>query len=234
MKHLHNFQEYNESNSVNKNYTLHHLNEIRRHGHGDGSGRMTGLALAAGAALAGTALLGHNFTEPVTKAKAEYNETEVAHFPEFFVTTLSGDRDIAVSVNDVDGTIGCHAPHGKGGSSNTITVEEGTDKVYFRFSTLGSYVYATTNPSHLPDANMIDLSKLEVVEETDGYKILQFNSTWSSVDYILVNKGYTNKEHEFEMNGKKYTYFEKSVKRHGLPGPDSFWKSEHAFVIKCK
>jgi uncharacterized protein YuzE len=198
MKHLNNFEEYNESN----------LGKF-----------------VAGAAIAGATLWGANaIMNPVTKAKARYQETELAHFPEFYVTTLGMDDNIQVSVNENDGVIGCQMKEGKH-SRYTITVEEGANQVYYKLSTFGEYIYATTNKSDLPNGEMINLQDLEVVEETGEYRILRVPSFWSSLDFILVNKGYSNNKNEFEMNGVRYTYFEKSF---------SFLEGRGSFVIKCK
>ena len=50
-------------------------------------------------------------------------------------------------------------------------------------------------------------------------------SFWSGLDFILVNKGYGNTKDEFEMNGDRYTYFEKSF---------GFLEGHASFVVKCK
>jgi hypothetical protein len=198
MKHLNNFEEHNES-KLGKFF--------------------------AGAAVAGATLWGANaIMNPVTKATAKYQETDLAHFPEFLVITLGMDDNIQVSVNENDGVIGSQMKHGKH-TRYTITVEEGTDKVYYKVSTFGGYIYATTNKSNLPGSEMIDLSELEVVEENNEYRILRVPSFWSSLDFILVNKGYGNPKNEFEMNGERYTYFEKSF---------SFLEGRASFVVKCK
>ncbi len=198
MKHLNNFEEYNESN----------LGKF-----------------VAGAAIAGATLWGANaIMNPNTKAKATYNETELAHFPEFYVTTLGMDDNIQVSVNENDGVIGCKMKHGKH-SRYTITVEEGTTKVYYKMSTFGEYIYATTNKSDLPGSDPVDLTDLEIVEETGEYRILRVPSFWSGLDFILVNKGYSNIKNEFEMNGERYTYFEKSF---------SFLEGRGSFVVKVR
>lgn len=198
MKHLNNFEEYNES-KLGK--------------------------FVAGAAVAGATLWGANaIMNPVTKATARYQETDLAHFPEFHVITLGMDDNIQVSVNENDGVIGSQMKHGKH-TRYTITVEEGTDKVYYKVSTFGEYIYATSNKSNLPGSEMIDLSELEVVEENNEYRILRVPSFWSSLDFILVNKGYGNPKNEFEMNGERYTYFEKSF---------SFLEGRASFVVKCK
>lgn len=198
MKHLNNFEEYNEGKLGN---------------------------FVAGAAVAGATLWGANaIMNPVTKAKATYNETELAHFPEFDVITLGMDDNIQVSVNENDGVIGCKMKHGKH-SRYTITVEEGVDKVYYKMSTFGEYIYATTNKSDLPGSDPVDLTELEIVEETGEYRILRVPSFWSGLDFILVNKGYSNIKNEFEMNGERYTYFEKSF---------SFLEGRGSFVVKVR
>lgn len=198
MKHLNNFEEFNES-KLSK--------------------------FIVGGALAGATLYGANaIMNPVTKATAEYNETELAHFPEFYVRTLGMDDNLKVSVNENDGVIGCQMKHGKY-TRYTITVEEGVDKVYYKTSSFGEYIYATTNQSDLPGGSLLNLSGLEVVEENNDYKILRVPSFWSGLDFILVNKGYSNPKNEFEMNGEKYTYFEKSL---------SFLEGRASFVIKSR
>jgi hypothetical protein len=198
MKYLNNFEEHNESK-----FTKY----------------------VAGAALAGATLWGADaIMNPNTKVSAEYQETELSHFPEFYVKTLGMDDNIQVTVNDIDGVIGCKTRQGKR-NSYTVTVEEGQDIIYYKLSTWGDYVYATTNKSSLPDGDMIDLSKLEVVEETSNYKILSVPSFWSGLDLIFVNKGYSNTKDEFEMNGQKYTYLEKSF---------GFIQGSESFVIKCR
>ena len=200
MKHLNNFEEYSQNESKLTKYIT-------------------------GAAIAGATLYGANaIMNPNTKASAEYQETELAHFPEFYVRTLGMDDNIQVTVNDVDGVIGCKTSQGKH-SSYTITVEEGQDIIYYKVSKWGEYIYATTNKSILPNSNMINLSELEVVEETSNYKILSVPSFWSGLDLIFVNKGYSNPKDEFEMNGQKYTYLEKSF---------GFVQGSESFVIKCK
>ena len=198
MKHLNNFEEFNEGKLSN---------------------------FVAGAAVAGATLWGANaIMNPNTKATAKYQETELAHFPEFYVTTLGMDNNLSVSVNENDGVIGCQMRQGKH-SRYSITVEEGQDIIYYKLSTFGEYCYATTNKSNLPAGSMIDLSELEVVEENNEYRILRVPSFWSSLDFILVNKGYGNPKNEFEMNGQKYTYFEKSF---------SFLEGRGSFVVKCR
>jgi len=198
MKHLENFEEFNE-------------------------GKLS--KFIAGAALAGATLYGANaIMNPVTKASSRYQETELAHFPEFSVTTLGMDDDIHVSVNDNDGVIACQTQHGKY-KRYTITVEEGVNSVYYKLSTFGEYIYATSNKSDLPSGELIDLSKLDIVEETNDYKILRVPSFWSGLDFILVNKGYNNTKNEFEMKGERYTYIEKSF---------GFLDGRASFVIKCK
>jgi hypothetical protein len=92
-------------------------------------------------------------------------------------------------------------------------------------STFGEYIYATTNKSDLPGSEPIDLTELEIVEETGEYRILRVPSFWSSLDFILVNKGYSNTKNEFEMNGERYTYFEKSF---------SFLEGRASFVVKVR
>ena len=68
MKHLHNFEEYNES-------------------------KLT--PYIVGAALTGATLMGANaLMNPNTKATAKYQETELAHFPEFYVRTLGMDDNL--------------------------------------------------------------------------------------------------------------------------------------------
>ena len=161
---------------------------------------------------------------PNTKATAKYQETELSHFPEFYVTTLGMDNNLNVSVNENDGVIGCQMKQGKH-SRYTITVEEGVNQVYYKLSTFGEYCYATTNKSNLPNGDHIDLTELEIVEETGEYRILRVPSFWSSLDFILVNKGYSNTKNEFEMNGVKYTYFEKSF---------SFLEGRGSFVVKVR
>lgn len=179
----------------------------------------------AGAAVTGATIWGANaIMNPVTKPSAKYQETELAYFPEFYVRTLGMDNNLSVSINENDGVIGCQMRQGKH-SRYTITVEEGIDKVYYKISTFGEYCYATTNKSNLPGGSMIDISELEVVEENNEYKVLRVPSFWSSLDFILVNKGYVNTRNEFEMNGEKYTYFEKTF---------SFLEGKASFVIKCK
>ena len=198
MKHLNNFEEFNEGKLSN---------------------------FVAGAAVAGATLWGANaIMNPNTKATAKYQETELAHFPEFYVTTLGMDNNLNVSINENDGVIGCQMRQGKH-SRYTITVEEGIDKVYYKMSTFGEYIYGTTNKSDLPSGDHIDLSELEIVEETGEYRILRVTSFWASLDFILVNKGYSNTKNEFEMNGERYTYFEKSF---------SFLEGRGSFVIKVK
>jgi len=78
---------------------------------------------------------------------------------------------------------------------------------------------------NLPSSQEIDLSGLEIVEETGEYRVLRVPSFWSSLDFILVNKGYSNPKNEFEMNGVKYTYFEKSF---------SFLEGRGSFVVKVR
>jgi hypothetical protein len=198
MKHLNSFEEYNESKLTK---------------------------YIAGAAIAGATLYGANAVmNPNTKATARYQETELAHFPEFYVRTLGMDDNLSVSVNENDGVIGCQMRHGKH-DRYTITVEEGQDIIYYKSSTFGEYIYATTNKSDLPNGEMINLQDLEVIEETGEYKILEVPSFWSGLDYILVNKGYSNTKDEFEMNGERYTYFEKNL---------GFLPGNASFVIKCR
>ncbi len=124
MKHLENFENFNEGKFSN---------------------------FAAGAAIVGATLWGANtLMNPVTKATAEYRETELVDFPEFFVRTIGTDDNINVSINgDV---IGCSFHQGKY-NRYTITVEEGTNNVYYKLSTFGVYIYATTNKSNLPFYN---------------------------------------------------------------------------------
>jgi hypothetical protein len=198
MKHLNNFEEFNES-------------------------KLT--PYIVGAALTGATLMGvDSIINPTTKATAKYQETELAHFPEFYVRTLGMDNNLNVSVNENDGVIGCQTKQGKH-SNYTITIEEGTNIVYYKISSFGEYIYATTNESNLPGGSIINLSELEVVEETGEYRILKVPSFWSSLDFILVNKGYSNAKNEFEMNGVKYTYFEKSF---------SFLGGRGSFVVKVR
>jgi hypothetical protein len=198
MKYLNNFEEHNES-KLGK--------------------------FVAGAAIAGATLWGADaIMNPNTKVSAEYRETELAHFPEFYVRTLGMDDNIQVTVNDVDGVIGCKTRQGKQ-DSYTITVEEGQDIIYYKVSKWGEYIYATTNKSILPNSDEINLSQLEVIEETSNYKILSVPSFWSGLDLIFVNKGYSNPKDEFEMNGQKYTYLEKSF---------GFVQGNESFVIKCR
>ena len=198
MKHLNNFEEFNES-------------------------KLT--PYIVGAALTGATLMGvDSIMNPTTKATAKYQETELAHFPEFYVRTLGMDNNLNVSVNENDGVIGCQTKQGKH-SNYTITIEEGTNIVYYKISSFGEYIYATTNESNLPGGSIINLSELEVVEETGEYRILKVPSFWSSLDFILVNKGYSNAKNEFEMNGVKYTYFEKSF---------SFLGGRGSFVVKVR
>jgi hypothetical protein len=198
MKHLRKFEEFNES-------------------------KLT--PYIVGAALTGATLMGANaIMNPNTKATARYQETELAHFPEFYVKTLGTDYNLHVSVNENDGVIGCQMRHNKS-KRYTITVEEGQDIIYYKSTTFGVYIYATTNKSDLPNGEMISLQDLEVIEETGEYKILEVSSVWSGLDYILVNKGYSNTKDEFEMNGERYTYFEKSF---------GFLPGHASFVIKCK
>ena len=73
MKHLNNFEEFNES-------------------------KLT--PYIVGAALTGATLMGvDSIMNPTTKATAKYQETELAHFPEFYVRTLGMDNNLNVSVN---------------------------------------------------------------------------------------------------------------------------------------
>jgi hypothetical protein len=198
MKHLQGFKQYNES-KLGK--------------------------FVAGAAITGAALYGVNaLMNPRTTTKADYEETEKAHFPEFFVTTAGFDDNINVSVNDLDGVIGSKTQRGKH-SVYTVTVEEGIDKIYYKRSDFGEYIYATTDPSNLPQSELLDLSELEVIEENSEYKILRVPSFWSGFDFVLVNKGYSNPKNEFEMNGQKYTYIEKTF---------GFFEGSASFVIKVK
>jgi hypothetical protein len=198
MKHLSNFEQYNESR-LGK--------------------------LAAGAAIVGATLYGANaIMNPRTNVEAEYQETELAHFPEFYVRTLGMDENIKVSVNEIDGVIACKTHRGKH-ADYTITIEEGIDVVYWDISSFGEYIYATTNKSNLPGGEKINISDLEVVKETDKYKILDCSSFFGGPDAIFVNKGYSNPKNEFEMNGKKYTYTEISL---------GFVSGYKSFVIKCK
>ncbi|HOB26371.1 MAG TPA: hypothetical protein PKG93_04425 [Bacilli bacterium] len=198
MKHLNNFEEFNEGKLSN---------------------------FVAGAAVAGATLYGANaIVNPNTKATAKYQETELAHFPEFYVKTLGMDNNLNVSVNEYDGVIGCQMKQGKH-SRYTITVEEDINQVYYKLSTFGEYIYATTNESNLPGCSVINISELEVVEETGEYRILRVPSFWSSLDFILVNKGYSNNKNKFEMNGVRYTYFEKSF---------SFLEGNGSFVVKVR
>jgi len=198
MKHLNNFEEFNES-------------------------KLT--PYIVGAALTGATLMGANaIMNPNTKATARYQETELAHFPEFYVKTLGMDDNLQVSVNENDGVIGCQMRQGKH-DRYTITVEEGQYIIYYKSSTFGGYIYATTNKSDLPSGEMIVLQDLKVIEETGEYTILEVTSFFSGLDYILVNKGYSNTKDEFEMNGERYTYFEKSF---------GFLPGSAPFVIKCK
>lgn len=198
MKHLENFENFNEGKFSN---------------------------FAAGAAIVGATLWGANtLMNPVTKATAEYRETELVDFPEFFVRTIGTDDNINVSINgDV---IGCSFHQGKY-NRYTITVEEGTNNVYYKLSTFGVYIYATTNKSNLPfnNSNSINLSELEVIEENSEYKILRVPGVFSGLDFILINKGYNNPKNEFEMNGEKYTYFDKRF---------GFIEGHASFVVKCK
>jgi hypothetical protein len=198
MRHLNDFEQYNESR----------LGKI-----------------AAGAAIVGATLYGANaIMNPRTKAEAKYQETELANFPEFYVRTLGMDENINLSVSSVDGVIGCKTHRGKH-SDYTITVEEGQDVIYWDISSFGEYIYATTDRSTLPNGEKIDLSELEVVEETDKYKILDCSSFFGGPDAIFVNKGYSNPENEFELNGRKYTYIDKSL---------GFIAGYKSFVIRCK
>jgi hypothetical protein len=198
MKHLKGFEEYNES-SLTK--------------------------FIAGAAIAGATLYGANaLMNPVKKATAKYQETDLAHFPEFIVTTLGSDDNIQISVSENDGVIGSKVQHGKR-KRYTITVDEGTNQVFYKFSTFGECIYATTNKSDLPSGTKIDLEELEVVEENSEYRILRVPSFWSGLDFILVNKGYSNSKNDFEINGEKYTYLEKSF---------GFLEGRCSFVIKNK
>lgn len=198
MKHLNNFEQFNEGKLGN---------------------------FVAGAAVVGATMWGADaIMNPTSKATSKYQETELAHFPEFYVKTLGMDDNIQVSVNENDGVIGSQMKNGKH-KRYTITVEEGTNIIYYKLSTFGEYIYATTNESNLPGGSMINLSEMEVVEENNEYKILRVPSFWSGLDFILVNKGYGNPKNEFEMNGEKYTYFEKSF---------SFLEGRGSFVVKVR
>lgn len=200
---------------------MKYLNNFEEYSHNEGKfGKFV-----TGAALVGAGLYGANaIMNPNTQTTATYQETEVDHFPEFYVRTLSVDENINVTVNDVDTVIGCKTHRGKR-SSYTITVEEGVDVIYYKVSQFGEYIYATTDKLILPGSNEINLSELEVVEEGEGYKILYVSSFFSGLDYIFVNKGYKNTKNEFEINGQKYTYLDKSF---------GFLKGSASFVIKCK
>ena len=179
MKHLNNFEQFNEGKLGN---------------------------FVAGAAVVGATMWGADaIMNPTSKATSKYQETELAHFPEFYVKTLGMDDNIQVSVNENDGVIGSQMKNGKH-KRYTITVEEGTNIIYYKLSTFGEYIYATTNESNLPGGSMINLSEMEVVEENNEYKILRVPSFWSGLDFILVNKGYGNPKNEFEMNGEKMRF----------------------------
>ena len=80
MKYLNNFEQYSRNESKFTKYV-------------------------AGAALAGATLYGANALMNNTEVSAEYQETEISHFPEFYVRTLGWDNNIQVTVNDVDGVI---------------------------------------------------------------------------------------------------------------------------------
>jgi hypothetical protein len=186
MKHLQKFNQYNESKLTK---------------------------YVAGAAIAGATLWGTNaiINSQNKNATTEYQETELAHFPEFYVRTLGFDNNLNVSVNDVDDIIGTRYKSGKY-NRYTITVQEGQEgTIYYKISPFGEYIYATTIQNYLPNGNKIVLSELEVVEETGDYKILSVPSPWSGLDYILVNKGYFNAKNGFEMQDQSYTYFQKSL-----------------------
>lgn len=196
MKHLNNFEEFNES-------------------------KLTKYALGA-AALGATIWGANKLANPNKEVKVRSNQTELVHFPEFSITTLGFDNNIDVSINEVDTTIGVKTRHGKR-TRYTITVDESVDVVYYKVSTFGEYIYATSDKTILPGSKAIHLSDLEVVEETNSYKILRYPSFFSGLDFILVNKGYQNTKNEFEINGQRYSYFEKSF---------GFLEGHASFVVK--
>lgn len=179
-----------------------------------------------GGALVGGIAAGINSIDTTPgKSTASYEETELANFPEYHVHTAQFfDDNLNISINKNDGVIGTYRQAGKQ-SDYTVTIEEGVSKIYYETSTWGSYIYATTDNSDLPKGQKIDIDELEIVSETSDYKILKVPSFWSSFEYILVNKGYQNKENEFEINGNRYTYFEPNF---------GFIEGKAAFVVKCR
>ena len=200
MKHLNNFEKFNESR----------LKDIM-----------------VGGAITGATLLGANaiMNNPGrTDIKVNYIETEIAKFPEYRIQTPGSDNNFNLTIGS-DGILGVMSKNGKN-DRFTITVNEGIDYVYYRTSGgLRSVIYATTDKEMLPKSEKIDLSELEVVEETNSYRILRVDSFWSGLDYIIVNKNYENSGNEFIINNKKYTYLEKRF---------GFLLGSATFVFECK
>jgi hypothetical protein len=197
MKHLDNFEKFNE-------------------------GRFKDMMI--GGAIAGATLLGANaIMNPRANIEVNYTETDIAKFPEYYVKTPGSDENFDLTISE-DNVLGTKIHVGKS-SRYTITVNEGIDYVYYKMSSFGEVIYATTNKSILPKSERIDLTELEVVEETNSYKILRVSSFWSGLDFIAVDKNYQNSGNEFEIDGKKYTYLQKSF---------GFLEGTATFVFECK
>lgn len=181
--------------------------------------------LIGGALIGGIAAGINSIDTSPSKSTASYEETELANFPEYYVHTAQFfDNNLNISINKNDFLIGTKTIAGKA-TRYSVTIEEGVSTIYYKTSTWGGYIYASTNKNDLPSGQQININELNVVKETNEYRILEVPSFWSSFDYILVNKGYQNKENGFEIGGIGYTYFEPSF---------GFLKGKTAFVIKCK
>jgi len=181
--------------------------------------------LIGGALIGGIAAGVNSMDNTPSKTTSSYEETELTNFPEYYVRTAKiFDDNLDVSINKNNGVIGTRRRAGKH-DDYSVTVNGDVSTIYYKTSTWGVYIYASTNQNDLPGSEAVSLRELEVVEETDQYKILEVPSFWSKFDYIFVNKGYQNKENEFEMDGETYTYYEPSF---------GFLRGKAAFVVKCK
>ena len=142
------------------------------------------------------------YTELTTINNKKFNEYELDR-PAF-------KTDITFTVGP-SGFIGTrwHRTTGKSGQNfGTITLNRNVDVVYYDTSTFKSIVYADSSDLK---SDSIELRNLKVIEETDTYKIYDTGNWFSSIDYIMVNNGYMNKENEFIVDGVKYTYLSKTI-----------------------
>lgn len=159
----------------------------------------------AATGLLATTLATTSCSDKIGVSPQDTETVDNSTFTEYQVTTQGWGKTLTFNISKHN-IIGTRWSTRSGKSTithYTITVPQGTEQIHYNTSFWGGEIYSDTE---MNNNRIIKLSDLEVVIDTDTYTILESPKWFQTVDYLMVNKGYSDAKNSFTTDGGNFTY----------------------------